>query len=365
MGGEPYRVALVHDARIFDGHYGIFLNNRTALADAPVRVAPYTCVDPSIEREYPNDGTRIYGWRIPLGEFAERGFNRSFPIFTRQLRRVPADVVHLADVFLASLLKYRQDVVLAIADLSKLTTRYFPRSSSRLHNRMLRFVPRAPALLALSEFTRQEIAQHLRYDPSRIFVQSAFSRLPPRPGPMPLEAAPPTPERPWTLLYTAVDRPGKNVAAFLRVLAATDARYRGLLVSRLTPGTEELVRSMGLAARLTVRRDVPDLTELYRRAHVLLFPSYYEGFGLPLVEAMSQGVPIIASDRTSVPEIVGDGGAVLPPDDTAAWVAALERLADPDRYRDASRRSFARGQTFTPARMRAALLAAYAVARRA
>jgi alpha-1,3-rhamnosyl/mannosyltransferase len=125
-----------------------------------------------------------------------------------------------------------------------------------------------------------------------------------------------------------------------------------------------MVRSMGLASRLTVLRNVPDLTDVYRRAQVLLFPSYYEGFGLPLVEAMSQGVPIIASNRTSVPEVMGDAGPVLPPDDTAAWVAALERLTDPDQYREASRRSYGRGQTFNSDRMRSALLAAYSVVSR-
>lgn len=67
------------------------------------------------------------------------------------------------------------------------------------------------------------------------------------------------------------------------------------------------------------------LTALYRRAEALLFPSLYEGFGLPPIEAMRQGCPVISSDGGSLPEVVGGGGQVLPLE-TAAWVASVETL---------------------------------------
>ncbi len=364
MGPGAFRLALVHDARTFDGHYGIFVNTREALAGTPIAVTTYTCYDPSLADEYPNDGVRIRGWRVPLGGYGERGFNRFFPIFTRQLRAVPADLVHISDVFLASLLRYRSDVVVSVADLSKLTTRYFPRSSSALHNRMLRYLPRAPALLTLTEWTRQEVAEHLHLDAGRIFVESPFSRLPPRGEPDLPPVAPPTEERPWNLLYVAVDRPGKNLPFFLDVLAGTDRRFRGTLVTAPTDATRALVHRLGLDGRITFRTGVRDLTAEYRSAQVLLFPSFYEGFGLPLVEAMSQGVPVLASDRTCIPEVVGGGGVVLPLEDPRPWVEALEGLTDPGRYRAAALRALARARTFSPERMRAGLLAAYECARR-
>ncbi|MDF3128779.1 glycosyltransferase family 1 protein [Kiritimatiellaeota bacterium B1221] len=75
-----------------------------------------------------------------------------------------------------------------------------------------------------------------------------------------------------------------------------------------------------------------DLVALYRRAEALLFPSLYEGFGLPPVEAMRQGCPVISSDGGSLAEVVGDGGVVLPTKDPAEWAAGIEDLlSSPDR----------------------------------
>ena len=68
---------------------------------------------------------------------------------------------------------------------------------------------------------------------------------------------------------------------------------------------------------------------LYGHAELFVFPSRYEGFGLPPLEAMACGTPVIASDATSLPEIVGDAGILVPPHDTRAWreaaCAVLER----------------------------------------
>lgn len=75
-----------------------------------------------------------------------------------------------------------------------------------------------------------------------------------------------------------------------------------------------------------------DLVALYRRAEALIFPSLYEGFGLPPVEAMRQGCPVISSDGGSLAEVVGDGGIVLPLGDPEQWREAIENvLSSPDR----------------------------------
>jgi glycosyltransferase involved in cell wall biosynthesis len=66
-----------------------------------------------------------------------------------------------------------------------------------------------------------------------------------------------------------------------------------------------------------------DLAALYSGASVFAFPSLYEGFGLPVLEAMACGAPVIAADATSLPEVVGDAGILVPPLDIDAWAAAL------------------------------------------
>ena len=95
------------------------------------------------------------------------------------------------------------------------------------------------------------------------------------------------------------------------------------------------------------------LVNLYRGASMLLYPSLYEGFGLPVLEAMRCGVPVIAANCASVPEIVGDAGVLLDPLDVSAWTNAIGRLLGDAsmtaRLRDAG---IARAAEFSWARRR-------------
>ena len=91
--------------------------------------------------------------------------------------------------------------------------------------------------------------------------------------------------------------------------------------------------------------------ELYRAAELFVFPSRYEGFGLDPLEAMASGVPVLAANATSLPEVVGDAGQLLPTDDPAAWAEAATAVAsDPGLANDMRARGLARAATFTWAR---------------
>ena len=95
-------------------------------------------------------------------------------------------------------------------------------------------------------------------------------------------------------------------------------------------------------------RDKPDL---YRAADAFVFPSRYEGFGLDPLEAMASGVPVIAANATSLPEVVGDAGCLVPPDDPAAWSQAVSAVAgDATKANDMRERGLERAATFTWAR---------------
>ena len=88
--------------------------------------------------------------------------------------------------------------------------------------------------------------------------------------------------------------------------------------------------------------------ELFRGARFFLMPSLEEGFGLPALEAMAAGVPVIASRRGSIPEVVGDAGILIDPADPAALTAALESaIADPTLWQDLRRRGLARASQFS------------------
>ena len=95
---------------------------------------------------------------------------------------------------------------------------------------------------------------------------------------------------------------------------------------------------------------IPDgeLATLYSAAETFAFPSHYEGFGLPVLEAMACGVPVVASRASSLPEVVGDAGMQVDPDDTERLSSALELLAlNPEMRADFSVRGLERAAGFT------------------
>ncbi|MGZ8764268.1 MAG: glycosyltransferase, partial [Acidimicrobiia bacterium] len=92
----------------------------------------------------------------------------------------------------------------------------------------------------------------------------------------------------------------------------------------------------------------PALDALYRRATLYAMPSRYEGFGLPVLEAMARSCPVIAADAASLPEVVGDAGLLVPPGSVADWAEGLEELlTDPNARKQLAERGDARAARFT------------------
>jgi alpha-1,3-rhamnosyl/mannosyltransferase len=138
------------------------------------------------------------------------------------------------------------------------------------------------------------------------------------------------------VLFPSITYPHKNhrvlVAAFARVVAAhPDA----VLVLTGGEGSEEgalraQIAALGLDARVrrTGRISAADVAGLYLTAAVVAIPSRYEGFGLPAAEAMVNGAAVVAADVTALPEVVGDAGVLVGPDDVEGWAAAIRGLLD-------------------------------------
>jgi glycosyltransferase involved in cell wall biosynthesis len=156
------------------------------------------------------------------------------------------------------------------------------------------------------------------------------------------------------VMSVSTGRPYKNSAAILRVLAAL--RSEGLPIKLIRAGRgfngEELVlkRDLGLNGAVLETGIVSDerLVELYNVADVLLFPSFYEGYGWPPLEAMACGTPVVASTAPSVAEIVASAGLLEDPCDTAALTRAVRAvLASPDLAAKLRARGLARARMFS------------------
>jgi glycosyltransferase involved in cell wall biosynthesis len=93
---------------------------------------------------------------------------------------------------------------------------------------------------------------------------------------------------------------------------------------RLAAAAERL--GVAPRVRFVARLDDADLAALYRLASAFVFPSLYEGFGIPLLEAMRAGTPVVAAATSAIPEVAGDAAILLPPSDAGAWAEALRAI---------------------------------------
>lgn len=211
---------------------------------------------------------------------------------------------------------------------------------------------RTRRILAASEFTRREIVERLGFDAERIDVtyQGPRDAFVPQSAEQiaGARAALGVPER--FFLYVGTLEPRKNVNGLLGAYAALPLALRAehpLLIAGAWGWKADALRRKLAEHRFrdTVRllgfMQDEQLAALYSACTALVWPTFYEGFGLPPLEAMACGAPVIVSDVASLPEVVGQAGLRLPPADRDAWAAAMQRVADDtelvERMRAASR----------------------------
>lgn len=205
-------------------------------------------------------------------------------------------------------------------------------------------IARASHVITDAEFVRHEIINEFGVSPERITSVPLGARSIFRPRKREDCAAlldeHRLPHRSFILCVGTLE-PRKNLEFVIHTYAKMPPRFRerhplvlvgmkGWLTSRL----ESTMRSMvdvGQVRPLGFTSDT-DLAALYASAMVLVYPSLYEGFGLPPLEAMACGTPVIVSNRASLPEVVGDAGEMVEPTDTARLKELLLRLAEDADY---------------------------------
>ena len=276
-----------------------------------------------------------------------------------------ADMVHHGGGTLPS--RGKSTTLLTIHDVQYLTyPEYFSAVKLRyLKNRVPSAIRRASVVAAPSNYVREGIERSFGIDRSRTTVI--------RHGLEPAIGAHKTPETQLrarfnlgssrVLLMPAITHPHKNHEFLLRLLAN---EWSNEDVKLVMVGGEGLAESriQALIAELQVahkvvrsgRVNATDRDGLIAMAEALVFPSKYEGFGAPVLEAMALGTPVISSDCASLPEVIGDGGLVLPLN-PAAWAGALESV----RSQRASlvQHGLRRAEEFTSAKSAQDLVIAY------
>ena len=201
---------------------------------------------------------------------------------------------------------------------------------------LLRGVGRATRIIVPSELTRRELVEHYPVSPDKIVVVPDGVRARMEADPTePSEAFDPSEWPSDFALYVGRFHARKNIERLIEAFGRSRARRDGLrlvLAGRDLWSGERIaahIRALGLEREVICPGHVPDATlgELYKRARLFAFVSVHEGFGIPPVEAMAHGLPVLASRISAMPEILGDAAHYTDPFDVEEMAGALDRVA--------------------------------------
>ena len=202
---------------------------------------------------------------------------------------------------------------------------------------------RSDRIIAVSRFTANQVVGLLGVEQSRVRVVHHGVR-----APAGLPAA-----REKMILHVGAIQQRKNIARLVEAFESVDGDWQLVLAGSAGYGAAQIVAKIGAARsrdRIRLLGYVPpgELAALYSRAMIFAFPSLDEGFGMPVLEAMAAGTPVIASNRSALPEVAGNAAWLVDPEDTAELAGALVALTrDPDRRAALSRSGIERAAQFT------------------
>jgi glycosyltransferase involved in cell wall biosynthesis len=231
--------------------------------------------------------------------------------------------------------------------------------SRRYYGQIRRAVTRADAILAISQSTKNDLVDLLNVPSSKITVTHLAADPACRPvtEAARLEAVRHNYGLPdGYLLFVGTLEPRKDLPTLLRAFASLGPAAKDIcLVLAGRPGwlyeqVYDLARTLKLGDRVRFLGAVPadDLPTLYSGARLFVLPSLYEGFGMPVLEAMACGAPVVCANTSSLPEIAGDAALLVPPGDEAALAQAMATiLSDGDLRRQLTQRGFARAARFS------------------
>ena len=202
---------------------------------------------------------------------------------------------------------------------------------------------RADAIIAVSGFTGQQVVELLAVDARKVYVVHHGVRKLDLPGV----------QRENVILNVGAIQKRKNIARLVKAFETLPPQWRLVLAGSNGYGAGEILDRIGSSPvrdRILITGYISpvELAGWYGRARIFAFPSVDEGFGMPVLEAMQAGIPVVTSNRSALPEVAGDAALLVDPEDTGALAEALRELVrNEDLRQDLALRGMARAQIFT------------------
>ncbi len=310
-----------------------------------------------------------------------RRYWQQYVEYGTRLRHLKADLFHITDHGYAHLIPFLRnrkvivtfhDALLPNLDEGRLPVRTRPAKAIWAQRYSLHCMRRAAGIIAVSEFSKKEFLKYCSVPDERVAVvhegvSEIFYQKVSEEARLAFRKRWELGNKPVILLTGRVD-PHKNVEGALETVyqLRTQHHLEAMILkigSLFSEGQRELIRQFNLSSCVRETGSLPfsEIPLAYQASEVLLFLSWYEGFGFPALEAMASGIPAIVSNRGSLPEVAGDGARVLDPANLdRVSESVLEILTDGQRRLDLIAKGKKRAAQFTWKQTAAKTLEVYA-----
>jgi glycosyltransferase involved in cell wall biosynthesis len=331
-------IALISVFQRYTGTSAAVLDYRDALIDIGYKVTIYQLVIPNRPYKYLDADVLIKGKKLFIRQL-ELPFNVLFKL-SRNLPNITDDTVILTDPIMLNLNRSFKKSIIIFHDLREFSKFNHNPLRKLFYAFQIKNLKDNDYVIAISHLTESIIKRVVkkrlniqvldrcsRFDIKFETVNSRISVF--------LNG-----KKEVNVLYVAADRYYKNIKLFIIVAKQIEMMKLNLnihftLVSKLRKSTKHFLKKKRLT-NIQIYETVDNLYDLYNKTDVLLFPSLIEGFGLPLVEAMSFGIPIIYSNKQPMTDIVGAYGIPVDPFEPNYWVKELITLLNKEKYKEMS-----------------------------
>lgn len=281
-----------------------------------------------------------------------------------KFKKLKLDIFHSPHFFAP--LKFKgPELIVTIHDLIPLCfPHYTPRAKKVKFFWLFKFIlkqvsQKAKKIITISENSKKDLVQSLKIEEGKIEV--IYNGVSPTYRPLPFEdtknkLAGVVPEKALVLLFVGRFDPYKNITGLIRAFKDLKSDFPELKlvivgeIDRRYPEGQNLVKELKLGEEVifTGYLEEEDLVYWYNRAKIFILPTFYEGFGLPVVEAFASGCPVITSRLASLPEVAGQAGILIDPHNQTELTEAIRRLLTDFQLREELRqKGLARAKIFT------------------
>lgn len=245
------------------------------------------------------------------------------------------DLFHAGNQFLAKIAKYNKPCIVSCMDIIPIMLKSdYPLSLRIMLDKAMKNMREAEKIITISDYTKYDIIKQYKLPEEKIktvylgYDKDVFKIREKKEARYKLKL----PEKAKIILHVGSEEPRKNLKVIFNAIPELKKEFKNLIfvrVGRESRESKKIIQKLGIGKEVIYFSGIgkEKLALFYNACDIFVFPSYYEGFGLPVLEAMASGIPVVTANATSIPEITGENGAILvKPKEEGEWKEQIKNV---------------------------------------